>query len=217
MHFEVIGNNWQLIAAGVVLTLEIATASIIIGVVLGLVVAIGRMSRGAVAHSLATGYVEAIRNTPVLVQLLLIYLGLAELGLRVAAIPAVILALGINNAAYLSEIIRGGLQSVHRGQLEAAAALGLPTGVTFREIVLPQGLRAIYPSLGNQFIQTILASSIGSIIGAPELTQQINFIDSRSFRTIELLAFLTVAYATLTLLLAGLVRALGRQLDRAYR
>jgi len=89
--------------------------------------------------------------------------------------------------------------------------------VTFREIVLPQGLRSIYPSLGNQFIQTVLASSIGSIIGAPELTQQINFIDSRSFRTIELLAFLTVAYGILTLLLASLVRLFGRRLDRAYR
>jgi ABC-type amino acid transport system permease subunit len=151
------------------------------------------------------------------VQLLLIFLGLAEFRLRIAAIPAVMLALGINNGAYLSEIIRGGLQSVHRGQLEAAAALGLPGGVTFREIVLPQGLRSIYPSLGNQFIQTVLASSIGSIIGAPELTQQINFIDSRSFRTIELLAFLTLAYAVLTLLLASLVRLFGRRLDRAYR
>ncbi len=165
----------------------------------------------------ATTYVEVLRNTPVLVQLLLIFLGLAEFKLRIPAIPAVILALGINNGAYLSEIIRGGLQSVHRGQLEAAAALGLPGQVTFREIVLSQGLRSIYPSLGNQFIQTVLASSIGSIIGAPELTQQINFIDSRSFRTIELLAFLTVAYGILTLLLASLVRLFGRRLDRAYR
>lgn len=217
MHFEVVTNNWQLIAAGVLLTLEIAVAAIIIGLVLGVLVAIARMSAVAPLRMLSTAYVEVIRNTPVLVQLLLIFLGLAELRLRVSAIPAVILALGINNGAYLSEIIRGGLQSVHKGQLEAAAALGLPAGLTFREIVLPQGLRSIYPSLGNQFIQTVLASSIGSIIGAPELTQQINFIDSRSFRTIELLAFLTVAYAILALLLAMLVRLFGRRLEQAYR
>jgi His/Glu/Gln/Arg/opine family amino acid ABC transporter permease subunit len=217
VHFEVVTNNWQLIATGVLLTLEIALAAIVIGLLLGLLVAIARVSPAAPLRWFSTAYVELIRNTPVLVQLLLIYLGLAEFRLRVAAIPAVILALGINNGAYLSEIIRGGLQSVHKGQLEAAAALGLPGGLTFREIVLPQGLRSIYPSLGNQFIQTVLASAIGSIIGAPELTQQINFIDSRSFRTIELLAFLMVAYAVLTLLLATLVRLFGRRLERAYR
>jgi len=217
VHFEVIANSWQLIATGVLLTLEIAIAAIAIGLLLGLLTAIARMGSVAPLRWLATTYVEVLRNTPVLVQLLLIFLGLAEFKLRIPAIPAVILALGVNNGAYLSEIIRGGLQSVHRGQLEAAAALGLPGRVTFREIVLPQGLRSIYPSLGNQFIQTVLASSIGSIIGAPELTQQINFIDPRSFRTIELLAFLTVAYGILTLLLASLVRLFGRRLDRAYR
>jgi polar amino acid transport system permease protein len=217
VHFEVVTNNWQLIASGVLLTLEIAIAAIVIGLMLGLVVAVARMSPVAPFRWVSTVYVEVIRNTPVLVQLLLIYLGLAEFRLRVAAIPAVILALGINNGAYLSEIIRGGLQSVHRGQLESAAALGLPTGFTFRQIVLPQGLRSIYPSLGNQFILTVLATSIGSVIGAPELTQQINFIDSRSFRTIELLVFLTIGYAILTLLLATLVRLFGRRLDRAYR
>ena len=217
MHPEVFAAYWRLIASGVLLTLEIAVAAIVLGTLLGLLAAVARTSRSAPLRWLATGYVELLRNTPVLVQLLLIYLGLSEFQVRIAAVPAVILALGLNNGAYLSEIIRGGLQSVHRGQLEAAAALGLPAAVTFREVVLPQALRAIYPALGNQFIQTILASSIGSIIGAPELTQQISFIDTRTFRTIQLLAFLTLAYATLTLLMSALVRAFGRRLERAYR
>jgi His/Glu/Gln/Arg/opine family amino acid ABC transporter permease subunit len=217
MHPEVIVANWQLIASGVALTLEIACVALLIGTVLGVLVAVARTSAPAPIAALATGYVETMRNTPVLVQLLLIFLGLAEFRLRIAAVPAVMIALGINNGAYLSEIIRGGLQSVHKGQLEAAAALGLAPAVTFRDIVLPQALRAVYPSLGNQFIQTVLASSIGSVIGAPELTQQINFIDSRTFRTVELLIFLTVAYAVLTLVLSVLVRAFGRRLERAYR
>jgi polar amino acid transport system permease protein len=217
MHPEVIVANWQLIASGVVLTLEIACVAIAIGVLLGLLVAVVRVSGPRPVAMLATGYVEVMRNTPVLVQLLLIFLGLAEFRIRLAAVPAVMLALGINNAAYLSEIIRGGLQSVPRAQLEAAAALGLGPSATFREIVVPQALRAIYPALGNQFIQTVLASSIGSVIGAPELTQQINFIDSRTFRTVELLAFLTLAYALLTLFLSILVRLLGARLERAYR
>jgi His/Glu/Gln/Arg/opine family amino acid ABC transporter permease subunit len=217
MHPEVIAANWQLIASGVVLTLQIACVALVIGAVLGVLVAIARTSGPPPLAALATGYVEVMRNTPVLVQLLLIFLGLAEFRLRIAAVPAVMLALGINNGAYMSEIIRGGLQSVHKGQLEAAAALGLAQTVTFREIVLPQALRAVYPALGNQFIQTVLASSIGSVIGAPELTQQINFIDSRTFRTVELLIFLTLAYAVLTLILSVLVRAFGRRLERAYR
>ena len=216
MHPEVIVANWQLIASGVLLTLEIAIVALLIGTLLGVLVAVARISGPRPLAMLATGYVEVMRNTPVLVQLLLIFLGLAEFRLRIAAVPAVMIALGINNGAYLSEIIRGGLQSVHKGQLEAAAALGLGPSVTFREIVLPQALRAVYPSLGNQFIQTVLASSIGSVIGAPELTQQINFIDSRTFRTIELLAFLTLTYAALTLVLSFLVRAFGGRLERAY-
>src|SRR5437764_3203840 len=217
MHPEVIAANWPLIASGLVLTLQIACAALVLGAVLGVLVAVARTSGPPPLVALATAYVEVMRNTPVLVQLLLIFLGLSEFRVRIAAVPAVILALGINNGAYLSEIVRGGLQSVQRGQLEAAAALGLPAAVTFREVVLPQALRAIYPALGNQFIQTILASSIGSIIGAPELTQQISFIDTRTFRTIQLLAFLTLAYATLTLLMSALVRAFGRRLERAYR
>src|SRR5437879_4946762 len=171
MHPEVIATNWQLIASGIVLTLEIASVAILLGTFLGVLVALTRTSGPRPLAIIATGYVEVLRNTPVLVQLLLIFLGLAEFRLRVAAVPAVMLALGINNGAYLSEIIRGGLQSVHKGQLEAAAALGLARSATFREIVMPQALRAVYPSLGNQFIQTVLASSIGSVIGAPELTQ----------------------------------------------
>ena len=217
MRLEVIVANWPLIASGIVLTLEIAAAAIVIGLLLGLLVAVARMSGPRPVAMLATGYVELMRNTPVLVQLLLIFLGLAEFRLRIAAVPAVIIALGINNAAYISEIIRGGLQSVHKGQFEAAAALGLPPSWTLRDIILPQALRAVYPALGNQFIQTVLASSIGSVIGAPELTQQINFVDSRTFRTIELLAFLTLAYAVLTLVLSGAVRVLGWRLERAYR
>jgi arginine/lysine/histidine transporter system substrate-binding protein len=217
MHPEVIVANWQIIASGVLLTLQIAVAAIVLGLLLGLAIALARMSRSPALVWLASAYIEIIRNTPALVQLLLIFLGLAEFRLRIAAVPAVILALGINNGAYLAEIIRGGLQSVHRGQYEAAAALGLPTRVAFREIVLPQAVRSIYPSLGNQFIQTVLASSIGSIIGAPELTQQINFIDSRTFRTIELLACLTLTYAVLTFSLSLLVRLFGRRLERAYR
>src|SRR6478672_439068 len=99
MHPEVIANNWQLIASGVVLTLEIASVAILLGTLLGVLVAVARTSGPRPLAALASGYVDVIRNTPVLVQLLLIFLGLAEFRLRISAVPAVMLALGINNAA----------------------------------------------------------------------------------------------------------------------
>jgi polar amino acid transport system permease protein len=148
--------------------------------------------------------------------MLLLYLGLPEFGIRLDPLTAVLIALAVNNGAYLGEIIRGGLQGVPKGQLEAASAIGLPQRTTFSEILLPQALRSIYPALVNQFILTILASSIASIIGAAELTQQVLFIDSRSFRTIELLAFLTAAYALLTFTLARVARLINARMDRAY-
>ena len=147
---------------------------------------------------------------------LLIYLGLPEFQIRLSPLESILIALSVNNGAYLGEIIRGGLQSVPKGQLEAAASIGLGRRATLQEIMVPQALRSIIPALTNQFILAILASSLGSIIGTPELTQQVLFIDSRFYRTIELLTFLTLAYALLTQVVARLSRMLLRRVDRAY-
>ena len=216
MPFDVVTNNLGLLASGLVLTVFISVASIVAGLVVGIGIAAARLSRLWPVRSLASFYVEVIRNTPVLVQMLLLYLGLPEFGIRLSPLVSVLIALSVNNGAYLGEIIRGGLQSVPKGQLEAAAAIGLGGRTTFIEIMLPQAVRGIYPALTNQFVLTILASSIGSIVGAPELTQQVLFIDSRTFRTVELLAFLTVAYALLTFTLIRLSRLINVRLDRAF-
>jgi polar amino acid transport system permease protein len=184
--------------------------------VLGLLTAIARLSALPPLRAIAAVYVELIRNTPVLVQLLLLYLGLPEFGVRLSPLEAIVITLIVNNGAYLGEIIRGGLQSVARGQLEAAAAIGLGRRATFVDVLLPQALRSTFPAITNQFILTILATSIGSIIGTPELTQQVLFVDSRTFRTIELLIFLTAAYAALTFAIARLSQLVVRRLERAY-
>ena len=161
-------------------------------------------------------YVELIRNTPLLVQLFILYFGLPELGIRPTAIQAAVIALSVNNGAYLSEIIRGGLQSVPRGQVEAAAAIGLSQRTAYREVLLPLGLRSVVPAITNQFILTILGTSVVSVIGVPELTNQILFIDSRVFRTVELLIFLTLAYAVMTFTVSAVASRVNRRLDRAY-
>jgi polar amino acid transport system permease protein len=214
VFLDLIGTNISLLASGLVLTVAIAAVAIGAGIAVGMLTAVLRMSGIAVLRWLAGTYVEVIRNTPLLVQMLLVFLGLPELGVRLSAVQAVVLALSINNGAYIAEIVRGGLQSVARGQLEAAAAIGLSPSVSFVEVVSPQAMRAIYPALSNQLILTILASSIASVIGVPELTQQVLFIDSRTFRTVELLTFLTITYAFLTFVVARATRLAGRVLYR---
>lgn len=214
MFLDLISTNISLLGSGLVLTVVIAAVAIAAGIAIGLLTAVLRMSGIAALRWVAGTYVEVIRNTPLLVQMLLVFLGLPELGIRLSSVQAVVLALSINNGAYIAEIVRGGLQSVARGQLEAAAAIGLSPSVSFAEVVCPQAMRAIYPALSNQLILTILASSIASVIGVPELTQQVLFIDSRTFRTVELLTFLTITYAVLTLIVARAARFAGQLLYR---
>lgn len=216
MPFDVVTRNLDFLLAGIVLTIVVSVASIAFGLVIGIVVAAARLSRLRIINLISTVYVELIRNTPLLVQLFILYFGLPELGIRPSAIQAAVIALSVNNGAYLSEIIRGGLQSVPRGQVEAAAAIGLSQRTAYREVLLPLGLRSVVPAITNQFILTILGTSVVSVIGVPELTNQILFIDSRVFRTVELLIFLTLAYAVMTFTVSAVASRVNRRLDRAY-
>lgn len=207
----------EVFAAGLALTLVIAVSASLGGTFVGLLTAIARMSRLAAVRWLAGGYVDIIRNTPGLVQLFLIYLGLPVIGIRFSPLAALIVALTINNGAYLAEVFRAGLQAVPKGQLEAAASIGLSRRVTFVEVVLPHMLRAMYPALTNQFIQTVLFSSIGTVVGVEELTQVTLILESRTYRTVELLTVLTALYVALTFALAWSSRWLGARLERGYR
>jgi His/Glu/Gln/Arg/opine family amino acid ABC transporter permease subunit len=214
---DVVLDNLGLFASGLALTLVVSVSASLGGSVVGLLAALGRMAPAAPLRWVATGYVELIRNTPGLVQVFLVYLGLPRLGIRFSPLGALVTALTINNGAYIAEIVRGGLQAVPRGQLDAAASLGLSRRLTLREVVLPQTLHAIHPALANQFIQTVLASSIGTVVGVEELTQVALFVESRTYRTVEILAALTIIYVVVTYILAVLMRWLGMRLDRGYR
>jgi polar amino acid transport system permease protein len=207
----------EVFAAGLALTLLIAVSASLGGALVGLLTAIARMSRVTPVRWLAAGYVDVIRNTPGLVQLFLIYLGLPVIGIRFSPLMALIVALTINNGAYLAEVFRAGLQAVPKGQLEAAASIALSRRVTFVEVVAPHMLRAMYPALTNQFIQTVLFSSIGTVVGVEELTQVTLFLESRTYRTVELLTVLTALYVVLTFALAAGSRWLGAQLEKGYR
>ncbi len=184
---------------GVVLTLQLSALTMLIGLAIGLTVAIGTTSASRWIRLPSRAYVELIRNTPLLVQLFIVFFGLPSLGITFNANSAAVIALSINIGAYAAEIIRAGIEAVRHGQVEAGRSLGLTAGQTFRHVVLFQAVKAIYPALASQFILLMLATSVVSSIGATELFNTAAFIDSRTYRSFEVYALITLSYLVLTL------------------
>jgi polar amino acid transport system permease protein len=147
---------------------------------------------------LAIGFVEATRNTPFLVQIYFLFFALPFAGIRLSPTPTAIIALGLNGGAYAIEIIRGGVQSINKGQVEAGLALGLRRSEVFRFIILKPALRAIFPSLASQFILLSLTTSIASAIAAYELTSVAQLIENNSFRSFEVYGTVTLMYLAIS-------------------
>ena len=178
------------------------------GMALAIVIGIGgvalRDSHIKALRWLVIGFVELIRNTPFLVQIFFLFFALPLIGIRLAPTPTAIIALGINGGAYAIEIIRGGVQSIPGGQMEAGLALGLHKVQVFRLIILKPALRAIYPSLTSQFVLLTLSTSICSAISAYELTSVAQRIESDSFRSFEVYFTVTVFYLIISWLMMRL-------------
>ncbi len=194
------------------LTLEVTFLAFVLAVFLALVTALGSMSPLAVVRFVARAYVEVIRNTPVLLQIFIVFFGLPSAGISLDAYWAGVIALGLNVGAYLSEVFRAGIQSVPRGQLEAAGILGLERGQIFTEIVLPQAARAVYPAIVNYLIQLLLGTSLLSAIALPELTGTATVINSRTLLYIQTFTVVLVAYLALSNVLSWLASQLGARM-----
>ena len=179
-------------------TFLLALSGMVLAIVIGIGGVILRDSRFAPARWLVRAFVELIRNTPFLVQIFFIYFALPLAGLRLDPTPTAIVALGINGGAYAIEIIRGGVQSIGKGQIEAGLALGLHKAQVFRLIVLKPALRAIFPSLTSQFVLLTLTTSIASAISAYELTSVAQRIESDSFRSFEVYGTITLFYLVIS-------------------
>lgn len=192
---------------GVGLTLQLSVVTMLIGLAIGLVVALASTSGRPMLRVPFRLYVEAIRNTPLLVQLLIVFFGLPSLGIRLGADVAAIVGLSINLGAYCGEILRAGLESIRMSQIEAGRSLGMTAGQTFRHVVLFQAIKAIYPALASQFVLLLLATSVVSSIGANELFHQAAFIDSRTYRSFESYSLITAAYLIMTLAFRALFSA----------
>lgn len=179
-------------------TFTLALSGMALATVIGIAGVALRDSRFKPVRWLVIAFVEVIRNTPFLVQIFFIYFALPFIGLRLDPTPTAIIALGINGGAYAIEIIRGGVQSISKGQMEAGLALGLHKAQVFRLIILKPALRAIYPSLTSQFVLLTLTTSIASAISAYELTSVSQQIESESFRSFEIYFTITLFYLVIS-------------------
>ncbi|MCT4370844.1 amino acid ABC transporter permease [Yangia mangrovi] len=208
--FSPLLTYWPELAAGIVQTLRISCIAMVAGLVLGIALTALRMSPSRPLRWLAVSYIELVRNTPFLVQIFFIFFGLPALGLRFDATQAAVLAMSLNCSAYAAEIVRGGVQAVPKGQVEAGRALGLGTADIYRFIVFRPAIRAIYPSLCSQFVLLMLNSSLVAAISAEELTYAAQMIDNRTFRSFEIFAVVGLLYLALSQCLSLVLAAIGR-------
>ena len=185
---------------GAVITLELSLLAQIMGVVLGVIAALGRTSRYPWFYVPANFYIWFFRGTPVLVQLLFWYTALPQIfpGLLLSEFQSALIGLGLNEGAYMAEIVRAGIQSVDTGQMEAAKSLGMTYGLAMRRIILPQALRVIIPPTGNEFISMLKTSSLASAIAVDELLQRAESIYAVNLRNMELLSVAALYYLVLT-------------------
>ncbi|MFI5013090.1 MAG: amino acid ABC transporter permease [Hyphomicrobiales bacterium] len=198
-QFGVVWQNLDVLLDGAWLTLRLSTMTMVLGFCVGIVGAWAKTSGILPLRAVVQAYVELIRNTPFLVQLLLIYLGLPALGLRLSPDASALLAMVVNLGAYATEIARAGIEAVPQGQIEAGRALGLKSRQIFRFIILVPALQTVFPALCSQFILVVLGSSVVSAISAEELTAVANSVQSRTFRPFEIYLAVGAIYVGLAL------------------
>jgi polar amino acid transport system permease protein len=195
---------WPELASGAFNTLLLSASAMAIGMVVAVLGALGKTSGPKPVRWAINAYIELIRNTPFLIQIFMIYFGLPAIGVRLSSNTAALFALVVNVSAYGIEIIRAGIESITKGQIEAGKSLGLRPLQIFRHIVLKPAIQAIYPALTSQFILLMLNSSVCSAIAAGELTAAAGDIQSRNFRSFEVYFVVTCMYFGLSLLFWGM-------------
>ena len=214
-------EQWQgFILGGIPVTILVSATSIAIATVLALLGALGRMSSNAVIYGLSSFYVSLVRGTPLIVQILFVYLALPQIWEGFAAVPLLVLgvaALAFNYGAYMTEVFRAGIQAIPRGQLDAAAAIGMTDRMTMRRIVLPQALRIVTPAIGNEFIAMIKDSALVSIIGIQELLWRAQRVGTSNFRALEALLVAALVYWVLTIAFSLVQDRLERRLAEGDR
>ena len=211
---------------GVKNTLIIAAMSVVLGVVFGTLMAIMRMCRIKPLKWFAVAYIEFVRGTPLMVQLMFIFYGLPMVGIEFPDVPwipnfsrfmAGIVAMSINSCAYVAEVIRSGIQAVDDGQMEAARSIGFKYGESMRLVILPQAIRNILPALGNEFVTVIKESSIVSVIGISDLMYGTNGVIALTYRSLPCLAIAACMYFVLTFISSRLIAMLEKRMKHGRK
>lgn len=198
LNFSLVGEFIPFLVKAAVVTIQLSIVSIIVGLVFGLVIALMRISKIKVLSKIAQFYIWIIRGTPMLVQLFLVYFGLPQIGIELSPFNSSVIALGLNAAAYIAEIYRGGIMSVPTGQMEAAESLGMRYPVIMKKIILPQALRVSLPSLGNQAVMMLKDSSLASLVTVSELMMVSQRFASTNYAFIEFYIVAAAFYLVMT-------------------
>ncbi len=207
-RFRDVLREQDLLLEGALVTLQLSGVSIVFGLLIGVLGAAMKTGHYAPLRRIAGVYVEIIRNTPLLVQLFVVFFGLPSIGIKLGPMQAAMITLSINLGAYTTEIIRAGVEAIPRSQIEAGMSLGLSGGEVFRYVILFPALKKIYPALASQFILLLIATSIVSQIAAEELFHIGAYIDSRTFRSFEVYTVITAMYLVMALFFRGAFAAI---------
>ncbi|ROM94549.1 amino acid ABC transporter permease [Pseudomonas brassicacearum] len=202
-HVELLAAAWA--------TLQLAFGALVIGLIVGLLVALARISGAPALRRAALIYIESFRGTPALVQLFIVYFSLTSVGIQFSSFQAAMIGLGLNAAAYLSEIYRSGLEAVPKGQVEAAKAIGMARHNVLRWVVLPQAIRIVLAPIGNVAISLLKDTSVASLIAAPDLMLRAQDLSSVYFMPLEIYILVGCIYFAMCYPLSLAVRLLERR------
>jgi len=213
LDFTPVWQSWQSLATGALITIEVTASALGLGCVLGLLVGIGRLKpQRRVIFGICTAYLIFIRGTPLLVQLFLLFFGLPQFGILLPAFLCGVLGLGIYSGAYISEIVRGSIQSIDAGQMEAARSLGMSYRLAMRKVILPQAFVRMIPPLGNEFIALIKNSALVSLLTIDDVMHEGEKIISVSYRSLETYLVIAFIYLILTSATSFVLRRTERSL-----
>lgn len=198
---------------GIKVTLALSFFSLLIGTTLGSLLSLLKLSKYKILSWISTVYIEIVRGTPMMVQIAIVYFGSFVLfGINMDGFLAALIAVSLNSAAYVAEIIRSGIQSIDKGQTEASRSLGMSSGQTMRHIILPQAIKNILPTLGNEFVTLIKETSVASTIGVADLMFASKIVQSTSYQPFTPLIIVAIIYFIFTFSLSQLIGVFERRL-----
>ncbi|RDY23813.1 amino acid ABC transporter permease [Romboutsia maritimum] len=220
MDFTFLSKYSQFFIDGTKITIVISLFTLVLGFMVGIIICLGRISRNKILSLLSSVYIEFLRGTPLLVQIYIIYFGFPTIGIKFPDLGSIqseyisaIVALSINSSAYIAEILRSGIQSVDKGQMEASRSLGLDYSMSMRLIIIPQALKNVLPALANEFIVLVKESSIASVIGIQDLMYSADIVKGNTYLAFEPLLVAAMIYFILTFSLSKLVGAFELKLQ----